>query len=351
MKINEIIRERRLKKGLTQAQVAKYLGVSTPAVNKWEKGTTYPDLVLLPALARLLDTDLNTLLSFQEDLSEKEVALFMNEVLEQIDRNGFDAGYSLAVEKLREYPNSDLLVSNLAALLDGAIILSGNPIPLKEKYGKEIEALYQRAAQSADAEIRERAAICLISKLMEQGKYEQAQELLDTIPERSSTDRGQMQANIWIEQGELKKAEKRTEEKLLSVMNELHSALMTLMEIAIKEERMDDAGYIADVAKGSAQLFDLWEYNSYIAHFQLYIAEKDREKAWNVLRKMFAALTKKWEIDQSPLYRLIEKKEVSQAFGEKFQKLIIESIRTDEEMQFLKDSPEWDKWMKEINSK
>ena len=72
MKINEIIRERRLKKGLTQAQVAKYLGVSAPAVNKWEKGTTYPDLVLLPALARLLDTDLNTpFLSFQEDLSEK----------------------------------------------------------------------------------------------------------------------------------------------------------------------------------------------------------------------------------------------------------------------------------------
>ena len=129
MKINEIIRERRLKKGLTQAQVAKYLGVSAPAVNKWEKGTTYPDLVLLPALARLLDTDLTTLLSFQEDLSEKEVALFMNEVLEQIDRSGFDAGYSLAVEKLREYPNSDLMVKNLAALLDGAIILSGNPIP------------------------------------------------------------------------------------------------------------------------------------------------------------------------------------------------------------------------------
>ena len=185
MKINEIIRERRLKKGLTQAQVAKYLGVSAPAVNKWEKGTTYPDLVLLPALARLLDTDLTTLLSFQEDLSEKEVALFMNEVLEQIDRSGFDAGYSLAVEKLREYPNSDLLVNNLAALLDGAIILSGNPIPLKEKYEKEIEALYQRAAQSTNAVIREQASACLISKLMEQGNYEQAQELLDTIPGKS----------------------------------------------------------------------------------------------------------------------------------------------------------------------
>lgn len=33
MKINEIIKELRLSKGLTQEQVASYLGVSTPAVN------------------------------------------------------------------------------------------------------------------------------------------------------------------------------------------------------------------------------------------------------------------------------------------------------------------------------
>ena len=95
MKINEIIRERRLAKGFTQEQIANYLGVSAPAVNKWEKGTSYPDIILLPALARLLDTDLNTLLSFQDDLSEKEVVLFMNEVSETIDKNGFEAGYLL----------------------------------------------------------------------------------------------------------------------------------------------------------------------------------------------------------------------------------------------------------------
>lgn len=69
MKMHEIIKKRRLEKSLTQEQVAQQLGVSTPAVNKWEKGTSFPDITLLPPLARLLDTDLNTLLSFQENLS------------------------------------------------------------------------------------------------------------------------------------------------------------------------------------------------------------------------------------------------------------------------------------------
>ena len=80
MKINQIIREKRKELSLTQEQIAELLGVSTPAVNKWEKGSTYPDITLLPALARLLKTDLNTLMSFNEDLSDIEIENFVNEL-------------------------------------------------------------------------------------------------------------------------------------------------------------------------------------------------------------------------------------------------------------------------------
>ena len=38
MKIHETIRQRRLAKSYTQEQVANYLGVTAPAINKWEKG-------------------------------------------------------------------------------------------------------------------------------------------------------------------------------------------------------------------------------------------------------------------------------------------------------------------------
>ena len=42
MKINDVIRTKRLELGMTQGQVALRLGVSTPAVNKWERGASYP---------------------------------------------------------------------------------------------------------------------------------------------------------------------------------------------------------------------------------------------------------------------------------------------------------------------
>ena len=80
MKINETIRSRRKQLGLTQEEVASRLGVTATAVYKWEVGSCYPDITLLPALARLLGVDLNTLLCFQEDLSDEEIAAFANEV-------------------------------------------------------------------------------------------------------------------------------------------------------------------------------------------------------------------------------------------------------------------------------
>ena len=37
MAMNTVIREKRKELGLTQEKVAVYLGVSAPAVNKWER--------------------------------------------------------------------------------------------------------------------------------------------------------------------------------------------------------------------------------------------------------------------------------------------------------------------------
>ncbi len=349
MKINEIIRERRLAKGLTQEQIANYLGVSTPAVNKWEKGTSYPDIVLLPSLARLLDTDLNTLLSFRNNLSEKEVILFMNEVAETIEKSGFEAGYLLAIETLKEYPTCDLLVGNLAILLDGALMLYGSVNNTDENYLQTIESLYHRAAQSEDATIKEQAQARLISKLMEKQNYEQAQEILNALPKKSAVDKEQIQASIYIAQKELKKAAKIVEEKLFSATNEIHSALITLMEIALKEERIKDAEYIADVDRQAAQVFDLWEYNSYVAHFQLYEATKNRVEFLKLLLPMLKSLNKKWDINKSPLYRHIQTKEIDKAFGLKLQKALIQSISTDKDTTFLKESPEWHELIKEID--
>ena len=167
MKFHEILRQRRLALRLTQEQLAQRLGVSAPAVNKWERNNSYPDITLLPPLARLLEVDLNTLLSFQEELTEEEIGAFANVLGERAQQEGCEAAFRLARDKLREYPNSDLLAYTAAQILDGALVLwkRGENDPEREQAWKgEILALYRRCADSGDRRVRERAERMLISQ-------------------------------------------------------------------------------------------------------------------------------------------------------------------------------------------
>ena len=53
--ISKKIKEYRTAHGLSQGEFGKILGVSAQAVCKWENELCYPDIVLLPSLAELLD--------------------------------------------------------------------------------------------------------------------------------------------------------------------------------------------------------------------------------------------------------------------------------------------------------
>lgn len=336
MKINEVIRKGRLEKHLTQEEMAGYLGVSAPAVNKWEKGTSYPDITLLPAIARLLDTDLNTLLSFQEDLSEKEVAVFVNHLAELSESENFETVFEAAMEKIKQFPSCGFLILNTALFLDGLIAMRvrrKNREVLKET----VEKLYVRAAKCPDATVCNQAKAMLVSIYMERKDYESAQKLLDTLPDEAFFDKKQIQINLLTAQGKLKAAAQMAEEKLLEATNEVHGVLMSLMELAILEERTEDAEYIAETDKKAAEVFDLWEYNTYVAHLQLYTATKARAKSLKILVPMLKSLTKPWRLNESPLYRHMKTKEVDKAFGPKLKKSLIDAIKTDEDMAFLRE--------------
>ena len=111
MRINEIIREKRREKGLTQEQAAERLGVTASAVNKWERGASLPDITLLPALARLLGVDLNTLLDFSEELTDGEIGDFLNSLDAAVKSEGYSAVFGRAERKIQEYPSCEKLTT------------------------------------------------------------------------------------------------------------------------------------------------------------------------------------------------------------------------------------------------
>lgn len=197
MSIDEIIKKRNLAQNLTQKNIPDYLGVSTQAVNKQEKGVSYPDISLLPALARLLKTDLNSLLSFNEDLTDKEIGVFANELFSVIENDWFECGYKMAMEKLQEFPASNKLIYTIAFTLDSSINLFKNGE--KEKYREQSETLYERIAESEHLEVRYHAVSMLVSKSIERDEFDKAQELINDLA-KHSFDYRPLQVNLLIKQ-------------------------------------------------------------------------------------------------------------------------------------------------------
>lgn len=70
LKTGEVISKRRKEMGLTQNQLAKTLNISFQAVSKWENGTAYPDIEMLPKLAAALNTTVDALLGYSSVVTD-----------------------------------------------------------------------------------------------------------------------------------------------------------------------------------------------------------------------------------------------------------------------------------------
>ena len=63
IKTGSFISEMRKDKGLTQKELADQVGVSDKAVSRWETGKGLPDTSIMPELCKVLDINVNELLS------------------------------------------------------------------------------------------------------------------------------------------------------------------------------------------------------------------------------------------------------------------------------------------------
>ena len=65
-KIGDFIKEKRKEKELTQKELAEKLEITDRAISKWERGISCPDISLLKDLCKILEIDINELLSGKE---------------------------------------------------------------------------------------------------------------------------------------------------------------------------------------------------------------------------------------------------------------------------------------------
>ena len=349
MKLNEQIREHRKKVGLTQEQVANYLGVSTPAVNKWESGSTYPDVTLLAPLARLLQIDLNTLFTFHETLSKKEIGQFCNEVEEVANTMGFQAGFSAATAKLQEYPTCDLLRYSMALLLEGTLARTSLSSEERAEYECQLMVWYERAANSKDEETREAAISILVNKYLAFGKTEKAQELIALLPDKRTVDKQMLKINVLMKQEQYEEAAALAEMKIFSDIATIQNYFIKLVDIDLLLGETDSAACVSEISQKMASLFGFWEYNGYVCPLQVALASKNVAKSIELIKRMLnAALT---PIKSPAMFQHLPTKPADDTLGSQVIALMFHQLETDNECEFLRSDPDFQALMGEYRKR
>lgn len=345
MKLGEVIRRFRKEKQMTQEEMADYLGVSAPAVNKWERGVSYPDITLLAPIARLLGITTDQLLSFKEELTDNEIGQIMKQFGEKVKSEEFHTVFDWAMRLANEYPNCERLALQIGQAVDSYRYIVHAPNP--EQYDKAVYMLYERALDSQDPDLVQAALTALFCLCLSDKEYEKAQGYLDRMPKKRGNPNS-FQAVLYAKQGKNQEAYELYERQLLSGHGELSWALQGLCSLAIQEGDDRKAAALVEKQKELAKVLELGSYMEALPGFELALRAKDREACLDILESIVHGMRELPPYGSSELYRHIRRtpaKEANLAF------ILKKGLEDDEETGFLKGEERFRELMRELEEK
>lgn len=103
LRIAENIMKLRKQKGITQEELANFLGVTKASVSKWENGQSMPDIILLPEIATYFDVTVDQLMGYEPQLSKEQIQKLYGELGEQFAQLPFEEAFAKSEAYVRKY--------------------------------------------------------------------------------------------------------------------------------------------------------------------------------------------------------------------------------------------------------
>lgn len=189
LKLGENIKKFRFEHDLTQEQLADVLGVSPQAVSRWENGSTYPDIELLPAMAGFFEITLDELMGMADFQDEKQLQQTYDAYSVNASKGLVWENMELMRQALKRFPNNERLrfnlMHNLYKIWDGACDSRGNCLAPEERqaYLQEAISLGERLlAHCTDSYIRNSTTSLLAYMYHDAGDTPRAIQIAEKLP-------------------------------------------------------------------------------------------------------------------------------------------------------------------------
>lgn len=334
MQIGEVIRKYRKSADMTQEEMANRLGVTAPAVNKWENGNSYPDITLLAPIARLLGISTDELLSYHEELSSEEIQALVRTADNKFQTENYEDVFHWIKKELEKYPNCDQLIWQMAVMLDANRLMKD--LPDSGNYADYICSCYTHVLGSTDETLRCHAADSLFGFYMRKEEYETAGKYLQYFSVQNP-ERKRKQAEIYQKTGRIQEAYKTYEELLFAEYQVVNGILTGMYMLALQENNRSKAHLLIDKQSGLARLFEMGKYYEASCRLDLAAFEQDAKSAAEIMSQMLDSVDHIFSFRSSPLYEHMTFKDPQADFIEKLKNNLISCFQGKETFNFLEE--------------
>lgn len=166
-------------KGITQDQLANYIGVSKSSVSKWETGLSYPDITFLPQLATFFNISIDVLMGYEPQMSKEDISKLYVKLSKDFSEQDFEVVLTDCHQIIKKYYSCYPLLLQMGALLLNNSQLAPNQKRFSEVV-TEAKTLFSKVkTESDDVELVRQATHLEAASLITLGLPKEVIELLE----------------------------------------------------------------------------------------------------------------------------------------------------------------------------
>lgn len=283
--IAKTIINKRKEKGITQEELASYMGISKASVSKWETGQSYPDIMLLPQLAAYFNISLDELMDYKPQMIKEDIKKLYHRLARDFTEKTFDEVFAELNEIIKKYYSCFPLLLQMGLLILNHVELA--TLENKNDILQKALSLFLRVKdESNDVELSKQAryfeAICYISL----NEPFRVLELLEQ-DDKMIIDENYLLSTAFMMTANMDKALEKTQISIyqytLAVLQSMVSYLqMNISNPSVAENTLEKIFTICKVFD-MKNLHPATMISIYITSAQFYIVNDNKDKALDML--------------------------------------------------------------------
>ena len=285
IQIAKTIKKERLRRGMTQEALAEYLNTTKTTISKWENASLYPDITMLPKLAKVFNISVDDLLNYSTTMTDEEIKKISISLSKMINHTSYPEYLATVREYYITHCNEFKFLNSLLGILLNNILYCENELQLKETASLTHEIIKTTEDNSDSIHLKKHAQGYKTLLYMFEGDYS---SVIENTPDFDlKIGENATLAMAYLQKDNISKAKNVIQTDMYqSLMIFMHDfALMLSRDLhSVSIESLESKLYHLNQAFNVDYLYPHLSINCYY-QFALYYVEKSDSCAIDYLKK------------------------------------------------------------------